>query len=409
MKPNGPARALGPARVLTLIAGLLAAVTAYLLALLAAAIARGTDRKADPPAERNLKFLMLVPAHNEEGVIAGTLESLRNLDHPADRVELVVIADRCSDDTAHLATAAGARVLQRQEGTGGKGAALAWALQRVGLDGFDAVVVIDADCLASPNLLSAIQRRLDTGLQAVQSDYVVANPEAGRAAALRYAAFRLVNTVRPRGKEALGLSVGLHGTGMAFSQALLQRHPWATTSLVEDAEQHLSLVAAGERVAFVPEASVSSPMPSSLRGSATQQMRWESGRWTLLRSWWLPLMRAALRRRTAVPAHAAMEMLVPSQSLLLAVNILVGISAEALRARSAARLALVNLLGQLAFVLGGLSLVGAPPVVYRALLQAPALAGQKVCLLIVMLAGRGPRVFVRTEREPGGDAGAKPL
>ncbi len=79
----------------------------------------------------------------------------------------------------------------------------------------------------------------------------------------------------------------------------------------------------------------------------------------------------------------------------------------ALGARSATRLALVSLIGQFAFVFGGLSLVGAPSVAYRALLQAPALAGHKVWLVIVMLAGRGPREFGRTERELGGDADPK--
>ncbi|MDQ4049593.1 MAG: glycosyltransferase family 2 protein [Actinomycetota bacterium] len=389
-----------------MVAGLLATVTAYLLGLLAAATCRRTC--VDPPRADHFRFLLLVPAHDEEQVIADTLASLRGVDHPPDCVELIVIADRCSDDTARLAVAAGARVLERQTGSGGKGAALAWALERIDLDRFDAVVVVDADCLASPNLLSAIERRLHSGVEAVQTDYVVSNPEAGGAAALRYAAFRLVNTVRPLGKEAVGLSAGLHGTGMAFSRAVTQRHPWTTTSLIEDAEHHLALVAAGERVAFVPEASVSSPMPSSLRASATQQGRWESGRWTLLRRWWLPLMRAALRRRSVVQAHAAVEILVPPQSLLLSANALAGLAGIALRARLATRLALLSLAGQLVFVLGGLALVRAPPAAYRALIQAPALAVQKIWLFGLMLAGRGPRAFVRTEREAD-DTPQKPV
>ncbi len=396
------------ARALALVAGFLTAVNAYLLALLSAAALRRADWAAAPQAGAFLDFLVLVPAHDEEAVIADTLGSLNRLDYPPDRFEVVVIADRCSDDTARLAKAAGAKVLEREADTGGKGAVIAWALERVGLEGFDAVVVIDADCLASANLLHAIQRRMNAGIDVVQTDYIVSNPDAGGAAALRYAAFRLINTVRPRGKEALGLSVGLHGTGMAFSRALCQRHPWVATSLIEDAEQHLSLVAAGERVAFVPEASVVSPMPSSLRGSATQQMRWESGRWTLLRAWWLPLMRAGLRRRRVDPVHAAMEILVPPQSLLLSASVLVGLSGTALQSRSATRLALISVIGQFAFVLGGLSLVGSPPAAYRALLQAPALAGQKVWLLMALAAGRGPRTFVRTERKLNGHADANP-
>src|SRR5438309_2857017 len=42
----------------------------------------------------------------------------------------------------------------------------------------------------------------------------VANARASQASALRYAAFALMNTVRPLGKRRLGLSCGLFGTGV---------------------------------------------------------------------------------------------------------------------------------------------------------------------------------------------------
>jgi hypothetical protein len=61
-------------------------------------------------------------------------------------------------------------------------------------------------------------------------------------------------------------------------------------------------------------------------------------------------------------------------------------------------LSAVTLSAQLAFVLMGLRLLGAPVQVYRALLIAPVLIVRKVALYVELLRGRGPTSWVRTER-----------
>lgn len=57
----------------------------------------------------------VIPAHNEETLIARCLRSvLRAAHHPAlnsERVEVIVVADSCSDRTALIASSMSARVL----------------------------------------------------------------------------------------------------------------------------------------------------------------------------------------------------------------------------------------------------------------------------------------------------------
>jgi 1,2-diacylglycerol 3-beta-glucosyltransferase len=263
---------------------------------------------------------------------------------------------------------------------------------------------VDADCAVAPNLLTALDGRLQDGAHSVQVAYGVSNPGASPVAALRHASFLLVNGVRPLGKTTLGLSAGLLGTGMAFSRELLSRRTWTARSLAEDQEQHVALVADGERVVFAAETGVTSPMPTSLRRSRDQQLRWDAGRAALVRTWTPSLLRAGLRRRDAVKVHAALEPFVPPQSLLLAVN--ASGCLLALRAGPAVRrLALANLVGQGGFVLGGLALMRAPAPVWRALAFAPVLAAWKLGLLARLALGRGPTTWVRTVREdqPPGD------
>ena len=77
-------------------------------------------------------LLFLVPAHDEELLIGRCVGSLKAMDFPAERREIVVIADNCSDRTAALAAAQGARVLERSSARErGKGHAIGWALDRL--------------------------------------------------------------------------------------------------------------------------------------------------------------------------------------------------------------------------------------------------------------------------------------
>jgi hypothetical protein len=393
-------RAAGAAPLGALARFALAAPNAYLLALLAAAARAQRSAEASRGRAGGLRFAVIVPAHDEERSVDRTLASLAALEYPRSLVEPIVIADNCSDRTAAVAAAGGATVWARYEPAArGKGAALEWGLRRLATErpALDAVVLVDADCTVAPNLLTTIDARMRGGAAAVQVAYEVANPGASSASGLRYASFALINFVRPLGKASLGLSSGLFGTGMAFRTTLLARVPWRVRSLLEDQEYHLELVAAGERVAFAPETWVRSAMPVSLRTSTSQQLRWDAGRGKLIRTWTPRLLALGLRRADAVRVHAALEPLVPPQSLLLAANV-AGVAAAVRAPRRMRRIALANLAAQTAFVAGGLAVAGAPASVWRSLARAPVLACWKLALLVRLWLGRGPTAWVRTER-----------
>ena len=384
--------------------GGLALSTGYLLALLFAA--RDLRRRAAAaPAARSescLRFLVLIPAHDEEDGIRATLASLASCRYPGERGRAVVIADNCTDLTAERAREAGAEVWERHSSSArrGKGFALIWALQRLQADrgGFDAVVILDADCLVSPNMLSAMDARMRRGACAVQVRYVVDNPDASHASALRYAAFALMDTVRPMGKQRLGLSCGLFGTGMAFTAELLERAPWTATGLVEDGEYHMRLVDAGGRAEFASEAWISSAMPVSFGKGSDQQARWEQGKLQLIRRWSPRLLSTGLARRDIVRVHAGLEQLVPPQSLIAAGSAGSALAGLLLGSKRLFSLSLATLTAQIVFVLAGLQLVRAPAQVYCALLAAPALIAGKLVLYVRLLSGRGPKSWVRTSR-----------
>ncbi|MGA5143261.1 glycosyltransferase family 2 protein [Streptomyces azureus] len=99
-------------------------------------------------------------AHNEEALIAETLESLAAQTRPAD--EVIVVADRCTDRTAQISTAHGAKVVETVANTQAKAGALNQVLvallPRVSDD--DAVMIMDADTSLSPEFIAWAARRL---------------------------------------------------------------------------------------------------------------------------------------------------------------------------------------------------------------------------------------------------------
>ena len=287
-------------------------VTGYLgvLALLAG------RPKAPEYKSASHNFAIVVPAHNEEANIEATVASLRSLDYPAHRFEVVVVADNCSDATAERARAAGARVLERQDPVHrGKGFALEHAFNVLLEEGkADALVVVDADTFASPNLLHAFAHRLYGGEVAVQAEYGVSNVHASWRTRLMTIALAMFHGVRSLARERLGLSAGLRGNGMCFSRELLLEHPHKAYGLVEDVEYGITIGLGGHRVAYAYEAEVLGEMASSSDGAASQRKRWEGGRLALLKARLFSLLGTAFRKQDPVCLDLALDLAVPPLS-----------------------------------------------------------------------------------------------
>ena len=59
-----------------------------------------------------MRFLVLVPAHNEEAVIADIINNLNSMDYPRELYDFYILADNCTDRTAEIARGLGAKVLE---------------------------------------------------------------------------------------------------------------------------------------------------------------------------------------------------------------------------------------------------------------------------------------------------------
>jgi len=373
--------------------------SAYLLAMAV------FSAKVRPPpyGDPKLRFRILVPAHNEEAGIVETVRNLLALDYPRQLFDVQVIADNCSDGTAALAREGGAEVLERtDDARRGKGYALHYAFER--LPGhIDAAVVIDADTLASPNLLNAFAARLERGGSALQADYSVRNPNASWRTRLMAIALGAFHVARSRTRERFGLSAGLRGNGMCFSKRVLESVPHEAYSIVEDVEYGIRLAEAGHRVHYCDEAHVYGEMVTTASSARSQRQRWESGRGALTRRHALRLLRKG-SRGDRVLLDLGVDLVVPplSRIAVLACGgaVVAWVCADVWGGFQVTRLVYSGCVAAIAvYVLRGWSLSGTGLVGLLDLAFAPVFIAWKLTL------ARQPKPaasaeWVRTTREP---------
>ncbi len=337
------------------------------------------------------RLAVIVPAHNEEKLIATCVRSL--LADPETTAQVFVVAHNCTDRTAELAAQSGAQVLQLN-GPGGKGVALDHGFNHALEIGADAVLVIDADSIVSKNLLASVTDAIRAGAQAVQTRYQVANTEANFRTRLSGLALLGMNVLRPRGRSRLGLSCGIFGNGFALSAATLARVPYTANSLVEDLEYHLRLIDARIAVEFLDHATVFGEMPENSAAASTQRARWEGGRALMRRQWTLPLLKASLlgRPRLIEPLLDLISLPLATQAMLLVLALLVPLSWVRLYGVAGILIAIL-------YVIVAASLSDDPRATLKALAAAPGYLLWKIMMIPrTRLASRKNATWVRTER-----------
>jgi peptidoglycan/xylan/chitin deacetylase (PgdA/CDA1 family) len=252
------------------------------------------------PPEPKHTFVVLIPAHNEEGSLPATLRAVLALDYPTDMVRVCVVADNCTDRTAQVARETGVIVLVRDDPSRiGKGHALSFGFRAVAADGPDAVLILDADCTISPGALRQLDATFASGAEAAQLAVRSVNADDGPAGYAAAVGSEVDDRVAA-GLCRLGCSVPLRGTGMAFRAAVLERVPWDAYTAVEDSEYAGRLRAAGVRVRLVPGPGVRCRAPRRLATLCRQRRRW---RGALRPSGTIELPLRAARSKPLVLAH----------------------------------------------------------------------------------------------------------
>jgi cellulose synthase/poly-beta-1,6-N-acetylglucosamine synthase-like glycosyltransferase len=260
---------------------------------------------------------VLVPAHDESSNCLATIDDIKRQLRPGDR--LLVVADNCTDDTAAVAAAAGAEVVERSDPERiGKGYALDFGIAHLAVHAPEVVIIVDADCRLAEGALDRLAQRCAAAGRPVQALYLMHaadhSPITHRVAEF---AWSIKNEVRPLGLAALGFPCQLMGTGMALPWEAVQRVDLASGHIVEDLKLGIDLALAKRPPLFCPDARVTSTFPLSDAATQSQRTRWEQGHLGLIFSTAPRLLARAIVRRDLQLLMMALDLAVPPLVLLM--------------------------------------------------------------------------------------------
>ncbi|MFO0752902.1 MAG: glycosyltransferase family 2 protein [Thermodesulfovibrionales bacterium] len=382
----------------------LTGATFYLFFLAAAYFFRrpAASREGCAPERR---FVLIVPAHNEEEGIPETLRSLKELDYPQHLYDVVVVADNCTDSTAAVVRAAGVRCLERQDASRrGKGHALAFALRVLMREEYDCFVIVDADSTVGGNFLRVMNGRSLAGQKVIQACYGISNPDASPLTYLFAVGVCIENRLFYEAKTRLGLPVHLRGNGMCFARETLRKQPWNSFSVVEDVEYGIKLLRRGIPVRFALETAVLARQPETVGQAQTQRVRWASGNAKISRTYALTLLKEGILKRSCALFDAGASFFVLSKPLLLLLSLLLSAgallyaAAGAPRGRFYAGWSLSLFAAQAVYLSLGIFLEGLDRRRLSYLLFAPFLLIWFFCIALLGLAGYRGDLWLRTKR-----------
>jgi cellulose synthase/poly-beta-1,6-N-acetylglucosamine synthase-like glycosyltransferase len=389
--------------LLLIVAGLLAtSVTVFFLEIVAATVLSRWQRRVSPNHDVRQPVAVLVPAHNESSGLLPTLANIQSQMLPGDR--LLVVADNCSDDTAAVATAAGAEVVERNDAAKrGKGYALDWGIRHLSSNPPEIVIIVDADCRLADGALDSLALTCAMTCRPVQALYLMGAPiDSQNNHRVAEFSWRVKNWLRPLGLRALKLPCQLMGTGMAFPWDVIRSADIGNGQIVEDLKLGLDLTLAGHPPIFCPSARVTSEFPSSVKGAGTQRKRWEQGHLSLIVNSAPRLFAIAMVRRDWNLMAITLDLAVPPLSLLamLVVGIfglsllyaIAGYSTAALAVSTLSLLAL-TVAAFLAWLKCGRDIV--PP---NTFLQIPSYAFRKIKIYRQFIFGKVDSQWTRTDR-----------
>jgi cellulose synthase/poly-beta-1,6-N-acetylglucosamine synthase-like glycosyltransferase len=309
-------------------AGVLLSCSMLLVEVIAASLGQVVSHSPEPPLDESMFLAVLVPAHNEAVGISSTLESIARDLRPQDKI--LVVADDCTDDTALIAKANGAMVVERFEPTlRGKGYALDYGLKCLQADPPDVVIFVDADCDVEPGSLPRLAHQALAQNRPIQASYLIEQPtQQSLKGAISAFAIRVKNFVRPLGLQRLHAPCLLTGAGIALPWQAATAVTLASSHIVEDMKWGIDLALNGHLPIFYPEARVISRLPDEDPAAKKQRTRWEHGHLQVLTSYTPTLLWQGLRQRNFSLLALALELSVLPLSLL--VMVWSGVTAAAL-------------------------------------------------------------------------------
>lgn len=250
--------------------------------------------------EDKTRFLILIAAHNEEDVIADTVENIRKIDYNPDLFDVYVVNDNSTDNTKNICNEINIphidtdENLFEREGVG-KPAGIQYALRALGfenlIDRYDLIMILDADNYVDSNILKNLNSQwqqkgkpeaIQSYLDSKNTTSILANGYA--------TAYWVTNRFFQLARYRIGLDNAIGGTGFVVRvDWLLNNGGFRYKSLTEDLEMEIEIIKSGGNILWNHFVRIYDEKPDNLRVSIRQRTRWAQGHWYVAFSNFFPL------------------------------------------------------------------------------------------------------------------------
>jgi cellulose synthase/poly-beta-1,6-N-acetylglucosamine synthase-like glycosyltransferase len=227
---------------------------------------------------------ILIPAHNEEKVIANTIEAMLNLTYPKDKLKIMVINDGSKDSTkeiieSYMAKDSRVVLYDVPKGQGGKGKsrALNLGVKQVTTD---LIAIYDADNTPDPMALHYLVANLisDKELGAVIGKFRTVNKDRNLLTKFINIETLSFQSMLQAGRWQMHNIATLPGTNFVMWRWLIEElKGWDEEALTEDSELSIRIYELGYKIKFTPYAITYEQEPETWKVWMKQRVRWVRG------------------------------------------------------------------------------------------------------------------------------------
>ena len=209
-----------------------------------------------PEAPMNKRYAVLISARNEANVIGNLIDCLHSQTYPSELIDIWLVADNCTDNTAEVARNMGCHVIERfNKEQVGKGYALTYLLDQMNESGasdpYDAFFVFDADNKLDKHYIEEMNKGFQAGFKILTSYRNSVNLSDNWVSSGSALWFIRESRFVSASRMWLGNSCHVGGTGFMFSQEIMRRNNgWKFHLLTEDLEFTMDSVLHGDRIGY---------------------------------------------------------------------------------------------------------------------------------------------------------------
>lgn len=274
-------------------------------------------------AKKYRKFLVLIPAYKEDIVIINVAKDVLNQDYPKEFYDVYVIADQLKDSTISSLREIPVNVLKVFFEISSKAKSINEALKIAG-NGYDGVVVLDADNLMDTNFITRANEMMDHGSIAIQGHRIAKNLDTNFSI-LDAISEEINNSIFRKGHVVLGLSSAMIGSGMAIDYDLFFQIMEKADTFAEDKELEFKIILQKKKIDYLHDVFIYDEKVSKPEVFVKQRSRWLAFQLIYAKRFFVDAFVELILRKNVDFWDKVMQQILPPRIILLGLTIIINI------------------------------------------------------------------------------------